>query len=386
VRDASKLLVVKGNSVSEARFTDLPSLLSAGQFLIFNDTRVIRARLLFSKPSGGKVEIFCLDPVEPAETESAFHARGQSVWKCLVGNSKRWKDGELEMKGCRDEGIQGCRKDISLKAGRGAALTDGAYEIRFSWEPEEMTFAEMLETLGHIPLPPYIHRDDTAQDRERYQTIYAAHDGSVAAPTAGLHFTPSVLESLKQKGCGFGYVTLHVGAGTFRPVTEAEISRHVMHSEKIGVPIRTIREILEKRDNGIVAVGTTASRTLESLYWAGVKLIVDGDGIHPEVSQWDPYTDKYNINVPLAGSLQAVIRYLEANGLPGYHGETRLMILPGYRFRLADGLLTNFHMPGSTLLMLVSAFAGEVWKEAYRFALERDFRFLSYGDACLFLK
>jgi S-adenosylmethionine:tRNA ribosyltransferase-isomerase len=194
------------------------------------------------------------------------------------------------------------------------------------------------------------------------------------------------MDALRKKGCGFGYVTLHVGAGTFRPVTETEISRHVMHREKISVPLKTVRELLAKRDNGIVAVGTTASRTLESLYWAGVKLIVDGDGIHPEVNQWDPYADKYNINIPLADSLQALTLYLESNGMPEYRGETRLMILPGYRFRLADGLLTNFHMPGSTLLLLVSAFAGDTWKEAYRFALDRDFRFLSYGDACLFLK
>ena len=383
MRDESKLLVVKGTSVSEARFTDLPSLIASGQTLIFNDTRVIRARLLFSKPTGGKVEIFCLDPVDPAETETAFHAKGHSVWKCLVGGVKKWKGGEIHL---RQQGNKATGQQVTLTAKKGETIEDGTFEIKFRWEPEGMTFSEVLESLGHIPLPPYINREDTARDRERYQTIYAAHDGSVAAPTAGLHFTPSVMEALREKGCGFGYVTLHVGAGTFRPVTETEISRHVMHSEKIGVSILTIRGILENRHRGIVAVGTTASRTLESLYWAGVKLIVDGDRTHPEVSQWDPYTEKYETGIPVEQSLQALVHYLDANEMEEYRGETRLMILPGYRFRLADGLLTNFHMPGSTLLMLVSAFVGDVWKEAYRYALEHDFRFLSYGDACLFLK
>jgi S-adenosylmethionine:tRNA ribosyltransferase-isomerase len=383
VRDGSKLLVVKGTSVSEDLFTNLPSHLAPEQYLVFNDTRVIRARLLFSKPTGGRVEIFCLNPVEPAETETAFHAKGHSVWKCLVGGVKKWKGGVIQLSHLVT--LSPCHL-VTIYAERGAALPDGAYEIRFSWEPEGMTFAEVLESLGHIPLPPYIHRDDTLQDLERYQTIYAEHDGSVAAPTAGLHFTPAVMDALRQKGCGFGYVTLHVGAGTFRPMTEPEVSRHVMHREKISVPVQMIREILARRDNGLIAIGTTASRTLESLYWAGVKLIVDGNRIHPEVNQWDPYNDTYNREIPLAESIQALILYLESNGMSEYRGETQLMILPGYRFRLADGLLTNFHMPGSTLLLLVSAFSGEVWKEAYRFALDRDFRFLSYGDACLFLK
>jgi len=269
---------------------------------------------------------------------------------------------------------------------RGEAMPDGAFAIHFRWEPEEMTFSEVLESLGHIPLPPYIHRDDTAQDRERYQTIYAARDGSVAAPTAGLHFTPSVIDGLHRRGCILDYVTLHVGAGTFKPVTEPDVARHIMHREKVGVTAETILNLAENRNRGLVVVGTTAARTLESLYWAGVKIIKDGTDVYPDVGQWDPYHERYDCNIPVDESLSAMLDYLHSRNRAEYRAETQLMILPGYRFRLADGLITNFHMPGSTLLMLVSAFAGDTWKEAYRFALARDFRFLSYGDACLFLK
>jgi S-adenosylmethionine:tRNA ribosyltransferase-isomerase len=391
--------VVKGTSVSEDLFRNLPGHLPRKTHLVFNDTRVIRARLLFTKPTGGHVEIFCLDPVEPAETETAFHAKGHSSWKCLVGNSKRWKEGTIEISHLvtRSPGHQVTRSAghpvtwspgqlVTLRAERVKPLEDGAFEIHFNWEPAALTFSEMLETFGHIPLPPYIRREDIPQDNDRYQTIYAVHEGSVAAPTAGLHFTEPVLEELRQRGCEFTYVTLHVGAGTFRPVSEEDVTRHVMHHEKFSVPEGAIRDILEKRNRGLVAVGTTATRTLESVYWAGVKLIVDGPGQHPEIGQWDPYADKYNRDIPVEESLDALLQFMSGNRLADLRTETQLMIVPGYRFRLTDGLLTNFHLPKSTLLLLVSAFAGDTWKEAYRFALERDFRFLSYGDACLFLK
>jgi S-adenosylmethionine:tRNA ribosyltransferase-isomerase len=380
------LLVTRGSSVSEDIFRNLPEHIPQNSLLVFNDTRVIRARLLFTKPTGGHIEIFCLEPLEPAGTESAFHAKGHSVWTCLVGNSKRWKDGALELKTGRDEVRKSGGQEVRIFAERGEALPEGAFEIRFRWEPAELAFSEVLEALGHIPLPPYIRRDDLPQDNDRYQTIYAAHEGSVAAPTAGLHFTAPVLEQLRQKGCESGFVTLHVGAGTFRPVSEEDVTRHVMHHEKINVTLETIRQLLEKRERGIVAVGTTATRTLESLYWAGVKLMTDGPGQHPQVEQWDPYNDKYNRDIPTDVSLNALLGYLEKKNLYSYNGETRLMIVPGYRFRLTDVLLTNFHMPKSTLLLLVSAFAGDNWKDAYRYALDHNFRFLSYGDACLFLK
>lgn len=381
-RDRSKLLVVKGDAVSEDQFLHLADHVPPASFLVFNDTRVIRARLLFSKPTGGQVEIFCLDPLDPPEPETAFLRKGHAVWKCLVGNSKKWKSGFLEMS---RPGV-GRSPGVKIWAERGTPLVDGAFEILFRWEPGELTFSEVLTTFGHIPLPPYIHREDNPQDQDRYQTIYAIHEGSVAAPTAGLHFTDAVMKDLRERDCHFGYVTLHVGAGTFRPVTEEDVSHHVMHHEKISVTPDTLREILQRRDHSLVAVGTTATRTLESLYWAGVKLLTDGTGSHPEVNQWDPYSAKYDRDIPTADSINALLRYLDQKHLPAYRAETQLMILPGYRFRLVDGLLTNFHMPKSTLLLLVSAFIGDIWKEAYRFALEKDFRFLSYGDACLFLK
>lgn len=358
---------------------------------MFNDTRVIRARLLFEKQTGSRIEIFCLDPIEPSETETAFHATGHSVWKCLVGNSKRWKRGTIEFRhqGIKATGQQGSHAAIqqpALVAERGKTLPDGSFEILFRWEPRSMTFSELLQVLGHIPLPPYIRREDIPEDNDRYQTIYALHEGSVAAPTAGLHFTEAVLDKLRNNGCAFGYVTLHVGAGTFRPVTEEEVTRHVMHREKISVTAQTIGNILSNRRNGLTAVGTTATRTLESLYWAGVKLLTGEPAVHPEVSQWDPYDDRHNRDIPAEEALEALLEYLKQNDLSEYRAETQLMILPGYTFRLVDSLLTNFHMPRSTLLLLVSAFAGDTWRAAYRFALEHDFRFLSYGDACLFLR
>lgn len=351
--------------------------------MVFNDTRVIRARLPFVKPTGGAIEIFCLDPLDPPETEAAFGCAGRSVWKCLVGNSKKWHSGEV---GTESREPGSLIPVVRMWAERGAALEDGAFEIRFRWEPGEMTFSEALDRLGHIPLPPYIERGDVPQDNDRYQTIYGHHEGSVAAPTAGLHFTQPMLDGMKERGFGFGYVTLHVGAGTFRPVKETDIALHVMHHERIGVSLRAIRELMENKTKGITAVGTTATRTLETLYWAGVKVLSDGAGRHPEVSQWDPYDERYDRDIPVDEALEALQAYLAGQGMTAYRSATQLMIVPGYRFRLTDTLLTNFHMPRSTLLMLVSAFAGDRWKDAYGYALSHGFRFLSYGDACLFLK
>lgn len=370
--------MIRGEEISAHPFHTLPELIPAGSLLVFNNTRVIRARLHFFKPSGGAVEIFCLDPVSPPEPESAFLQKKASVWKCLVGNSRKWRSGEVVAE------HQG--SGVCMRAERGATLPDGAFEIRFRWVPEELTFSEVLEHLGHIPLPPYIHRDDLPEDLERYQTIFAEREGSVAAPTAGLHFTEEVLKKLHARGCITADVTLHVGAGTFRPVTEAELSQHVMHSERIRIPLETLQAIRHHAGGPLIAVGTTSARTLESACWAGIRLIRQGAGRHPEVGQWDPYLDPEADLIPTEEALDALIAYLQENRLTSYQAETRLMIVPGYRYRLTGGLLTNFHMPRSTLLLLVSAFAGDVWKGAYRFALVNGFWFLSYGDATLFLK
>ncbi len=375
VRDQSKLLVVRGGRISEDIFRNLPAWLPPGTLLVFNDTRVIRARLLFRKPTGGHIEIFCLEPAE-CELETAFLETGTTAWKCMVGNARRWREGSLEF-----------RSDtLTLRATLLGHAPEGTFLIRFSWEPRELTFAEVLVRAGHVPLPPYIHRDDTIQDRDRYQTVYAAQDGSVAAPTAGLHFTPEVLTDLQGKGVLSEKVTLHVGAGTFKPITEQDVVRHVMHRERISVTAEAIRTLAVREGKETIAVGTTAARTLESLYWLGVRLITDGSGTHPEVLQWDPYSGRYPDHIPARESLGALLKYLESTGADAYHGETQLMIIPGYRYQLLDGLITNFHMPRSTLLLLVAALVGESWREAYQYALDHGFRFLSYGDACLFLR
>jgi S-adenosylmethionine:tRNA ribosyltransferase-isomerase len=376
VRDLSKLLVVKGSGITEDLFRNLPSYLSEENILVFNDTKVIRARLLFRKPTGAGIEILCLEPHDPPETETAFLQRGHSSWKCLVGNAKRWRTGPLELKA-------GC---CVIRAEHPQQEGDGTFLVKFSWDPEDLTFGEALGQAGHIPLPPYIHREDTPEDRERYQTIYAAHDGSVAAPTAGLHFTPLVMNALSKKQVSFEYLTLHVGMGTFRPVAVNDISEHVMHRERISVSLSTLRSLLSRPDKHIVSVGTTAARTLESLYWLGVRLITDGPAVHPEVSQWDPYQGKYPTGIPREEALDALVRYVESSGTGVYHGETQLLIMPGYEYRMVEGLVTNFHMPRSTLLLLVAALAGERWREAYTYALKHGFRFLSYGDACLFFR
>lgn len=358
---------------------NLSDHLSRNHFLIFNNTRVIRARLLFQKPTGATVEIFCLEPADPAVVEQAMVQTARGTWKCLVGNLKRWKTGNLVLR-CSADGVT-----VLVTATYRGKTDDGAHLVHFTWDPGHLTFAEILKAAGHIPLPPYIHREDTLQDLLRYQTIYAQNDGSVAAPTAGLHFTPEVLESLRGKGISWSHVTLHVGAGTFKPVTSPDIRDHVMHTEKIIVPGKTILDLLERRDKEIIAVGTTAARTLESLYWAGVKILAGEFDEHTGVGQWDPYVMRQSAMSNEQSALRAVVDYMDGKGIETFQTETRLMIVPGYRYRIVDGLITNFHMPGSTLLLLVAAMIGDDWKRAYEHALANPYRFLSYGDACLFL-
>jgi S-adenosylmethionine:tRNA ribosyltransferase-isomerase len=378
-RDKSKLLIYRQGHISEDVFSKTDRYLPADSLLVFNNTRVIRARLIFKKSTGGQVEIFCLEPLLPCgEIQKAFQQQTQSTWKCLVGNLKRWKTGILILESTHAGTIH------QMTAERIRDCGDGSHEIGFRWNPPEKTFSEILELSGHIPLPPYINRAAEPSDNVRYQTIYAAHEGSVAAPTAGLHFTTSLLERLRSKGIISEYVTLHVGVGTFRPVGVEHISDHVMHHEKIMVSKSTIERLLNSLSRPVFAVGTTSARTLESLYWLGVKLIREASGYHPTVSQWDPYRHNTAQNITAQQSLEALIGYLDAHHLEEYAGETQLMIVPGYHYKLLSGLITNFHMPQSTLLLLVAAMIGDDWRTIYEHALQNGFRFLSYGDSCLF--
>jgi S-adenosylmethionine:tRNA ribosyltransferase-isomerase len=376
-REMSKLLVLKNGKISEDVFKNIPELLPENAMLIFNETKVIQARLQFIKPTGAMIEIFCLEPVEPSgDFQIAFQERSPVVWKCLIGNSKRWKSGTLDT-----EITVGDQKVIlsAEKAGR----SSDAFLVRFSWTTEHI-FSDILETAGKIPLPPYLNRKPVETDKERYQTVYARLDGSVAAPTAGLHFTPQILKVLERKGFKTGKVTLHVGAGTFKPVSSETIGEHEMHTEKIIVGKAFLKDLSDHAGKPVIPVGTTSMRTIESLFWMAVKL---KNGLTDDfvVEQWDPY----ELDIPDGFDAQAALAFLtdllEKRHLDEIKGETRLMIAPGYDYKIADGIITNFHQPKSTLLLLVSALIGEKWREAYQYALDHDFRFLSYGDSCLFL-
>ena len=376
-RDQSKLLFLKKGQISEKKFVEIPGLLPKNSLLIFNETKVIRARLLFRKQTGALIEIFCLEPIKPSnDFQIAFQETSPVVWKCLVGNAKRWKSGELEMK------LQEDGKTILLKAKMVEKLTD-AFLVRFSWEPVNLFFSEIIEQNGLVPLPPYLNREAEESDKTRYQTVYAKFDGSVAAPTAGLHFTDGLLDQIRQKGIECRKVTLHVGAGTFKPVIASSIVDHKMHTEKIMVSMCVLKQLGRKIGDPIIPVGTTSMRTLESLFWIGLKLY-DGDE-SLSVEQWDPYQLKIREGFTSAKALEQIISYLEKNNLEELKAETRMMIAPGYEFKFCSGIVTNFHQPKSTLLLLVSAMIGKNWKTAYDFSLQNDFRFLSYGDSCLFL-
>ena len=375
-RDASKLLVFAGGLISDKQFSGIDSLVPEGSTLVFNDTKVVRARLMFTKSTGGMIEIFCLEPLSPStDLQIAFSQKSACRWNCLVGNSKKWKN-EILVKYVDDKGSW-------LKAERKASLGDGCFEIMFSWAPG-LSFSEVLMAAGKVPLPPYIMREPADDDTDRYQTVYARYEGSVAAPTAGLHFTKDILNRLKARQCAEMKVTLHVGLGTFRPVNVPDIRDHTMHRESISVKLFTLKVLKNRLDKPIIAVGTTSARTLESLYWLGVKAIANPHAETLTTDQWDPY-EMNSEGLPSAEeSLDALISYLENRGLDNYHGSTSLIIVPGYRFRLVNVLITNFHMPQSTLLLLIAAFAGDGWKDAYSHALASGYRFLSYGDACMF--
>ena len=374
-RDASKLLVLKDNEISESQFKHIGDFLPEGALLVFNETKVIRARLQFHKATGSRIEVFCLEPEQ--DYQMAFSACSPVRWKCLIGNAKRWKEGRLAMP------LMVNGEAVTLYAER-LMQNDQYAEIEFSWTPESLSFAAVLEAAGEIPLPPYLHRDAEPDDRDRYQTVFARYDGSVAAPTAGLHFTKPLMEALHQQGFAFDEVTLHVGAGTFRPVATETIGEHAMHSETIIVRKSLIQNLIKQFGKPIIPVGTTSTRTLESLYWIGVMLKEQGLALRPlHVEQWFPYEE----HAPLLASeaLQNIVAYLEKHNLTRLEASTALMIAPSYKMRIITGLITNFHQPKSTLLLLVSALIGERWKDCYRFALDHGFRFLSYGDSCLFL-
>ena len=374
-RDASKLLVLKDGKLQASQFKHIGDFLPPKALLVFNETKVIRARLQFQKATGSHIEVFCLEPDD--DYQIAFSSPSPVRWKCLVGNSKRWREGSLKMP------LSANGKDVVLTAER-VAKNDQYSEIEFSWTPSDLPFATILEAAGEIPLPPYLNREAEPEDRDRYQTVFAKYDGSVAAPTAGLHFTKPLLEELSAHGFELDEVTLHVGAGTFRPVATPTIGEHAMHSETIIVRKSLLENLIRHLEGDIIPVGTTSTRTLESLYWIGMMLHEQGLELRElHVDQWYPY--EAHPSLTTAEALQLIIDFLNRHRLTRLEASTSLMIAPSYQMKVITGLITNFHQPKSTLLLLVSALIGDKWKEAYRFALENDFRFLSYGDSCLFL-
>ncbi|MDO4758779.1 MAG: S-adenosylmethionine:tRNA ribosyltransferase-isomerase [Rikenellaceae bacterium] len=376
-RSESKLLVWRGGEISESRFRGVGKELPEGQLLVFNNTKVIRARIIMHKPSGARVEVFCLEPHTPADYERALAATESCVWSCIVGNSKKWKEGSVEIH-FEHEGRQEWLKAYR-EGERGREQL-----VRFEWSAA-MSFGELLELLGRIPIPPYLNRESEEIDNTRYQTVYSKFEGSVAAPTAGLHFTPELIEKMRSEGFEFGEVTLHVGAGTFLPVKEQDATRHPMHTEHFEVRLATIEQLIQKH-GAVTAVGTTSVRTLESLSALGWRIRQEGSPCAERViGQWE----LYDLPTEFTGleALHAIRDYMVDEGLDRLKCATQIMITPlGYRFRIVQNIITNFHQPSSTLLLLVSAYVGEDWRKIYRYALDNDFRFLSYGDSSLLMR
>ena len=379
-RDDSKLLYQDNGSIKYIRFRNLPELLEKNDLLVFNNAEVIQARLAFNKETGAKIEIFCLEPYSPADYNLSFQTTNRCEWKCMIGNLKKWKTESLR----KQLEINGSIYTIEAKK----LMQNGASVIvEFKWNlvdsaKSELSFADILEHIGKTPLPPYLNREAEKSDKTRYQTVYAKQKGSVAAPTAGLHFTDRVFNDLDQKGINKLELTLHVGAGTFRPVKSETIEGHEMHEEHFRVE-KSFLEQLIKQEGRIIAVGTTSVRTLESLYWLGVKLQEQANYEDVlSISQWEVYSisGEYSLNE----SITALIDYLDINETDYIEATTQIIIVPGYKFKIIDGLITNFHQPQSTLLLLIAAVLGEKWKEIYDYALANDFRFLSYGDSSLF--
>jgi S-adenosylmethionine:tRNA ribosyltransferase-isomerase len=373
-RDKSKLLVRTNERITESVFQNLSDFIPEKSLLVFNNTKVIQARLLFRKETGAQIEIFCMEPKEPADYTRAFMQHQSCIWLCLVGNLKRWKEGKL---GCT---VHGTRCTVERIENLGEMQV-----IRFEWDNPDWSFADILENFGELPIPPYLNRKTEESDKETYQTIYSRIKGSVAAPTAGLHFTEAVFQSLKAKNIAFEELTLHVGAGTFKPVKSETLAGHRMHSECISVKKETIQQLIEK-EGRVFAVGTTSVRTLESLYYIGAMLAENPDATSEElvVGQWMPYQAKGE-RQKAKEALNTILAYLERKGLDRLTTHTQILIAPGYQFKIVNGMITNFHQPKSTLLLLISAFVGGNWHEIYDYALQNDFRFLSYGDSSLLM-
>lgn len=377
-RDESKLLVWKGGNISDNQFIELPDLLPARSKLIFNNTRVIRARLHFRKETGAKIEVFVLDPFLPADYALNFQQTEKCSWKCMVGNLKKWKNEKMTLS------VTINNNTITLYA-ENMGEAGNSRIVQFSWNKNEYSFSEVLEAAGTIPIPPYLHRESETIDLTRYQTVFSKIKGSVAAPTAGLHFTDRVIGQLQQKGVTTAELTLHVGAGTFQPVKSNTIDGHEMHTEHFLVN-RKIVEELTNHDAPVIAVGTTAVRTLESLFYLGEKVLNNPktDPADLTVKQWEPYQQTNSSD--RKASLAALLDYMNRNELEQLSSSTQIIIVPGYNFKMIDGMITNFHQPQSTLLLLISAFIGDEWKSVYQHALSSNYRFLSYGDSNLYLK
>ncbi len=376
-RDMSKLLVFDGDKIEEDRFRNISTHLPAGSLLLFNDTKVINARMIFEKETGARIEVFCLDPISPSDYAQAFAQNGRCSWKCLVGNSKKWKDGRLK----KNIIVDGKNLDLYITRVREIG---NSFEILFEWDNPDICFSQIIDVAGNIPIPPYLNRNSEDIDKVRYQTVYSHYQGSVAAPTAGLHFTERVMGDLKKCNIQSDAVTLHVGAGTFQPVKTDNAAEHEMHTEHFIVKRTTIEKIVQYLGN-ITITGTTTVRTVESLFCVGAQIFENKDVAVEEfhVSQWEAYEykDKYDVRE----ILENLLSWMTAKGLEYIRCATQIMIVPGFRFRITDRLITNFHQPKSTLLLLLSAFIGDEWRKVYGYALENNFRFLSYGDSCLFL-
>ena len=377
VRDQSKLLVYRHGEVSEDTFTSLPEYLEQGELMVFNNTKVIQARLHFRKETGALIEVFCLEPIQPNDYVLSFQQTQKCSWLCMIGNLKKWKEGALS----RVVDVKG--KQVTLTATRGECRGTSHW-IDFEWNDDSITFADLLEVVGELPIPPYLNRDTQESDKETYQTVYSKIKGSVAAPTAGLHFTERVLKALDAHGIDREELTLHVGAGTFKPVKSEEIEGHEMHTEYISVNKQTIEKLIA-HEGCAIAVGTTSVRTLESLYYIGVVISRNPDANQEElhVQQWMPYEENNGISTIQA--LQYILDYLNRHHMEALHTSTQIIIAPGYEYKIVKKIVTNFHQPQSTLLLLVSAFVKGDWRKIYNYALGHDFRFLSYGDSSLLI-
>ena len=379
-RDASKLLIYKEGNITEDIYRNIVDHIPANSLLVFNDTKVVEARLLFQKATGGIIEIFCLEPHEHyPDITSAMLQHEKVLWHCLIGGASKWKHGQI-----LEKKIVHNSNELILNA-RYVEKTGDSFIVELSWNKSDLSFAEVLHLFGAIPLPPYIKREAETSDAERYQTVYANYEGSVAAPTAGLHFTETVFKSLQEKNIQKDFVTLHVGAGTFKPVKSETMQDHEMHAEYFTVSGSLIQNLIDHLDKNIIAIGTTSLRTLESLYWLGHQLATGNRQLTNELTQWEVY-DRIGNNISSKESLQNLINWMNEKEIETLTAKTEIIIAPDYQFKIVNGLITNFHQPQSTLLLLVSSFIGNTWRKVYDYALNKDFRFLSYGDGSLLWK